>query len=64
MYPLAPPEWVTKPEDSQLEEGLPGYLHCHTRATPQPEVTWYRNFIPITAEVCVLILLRRSGNIH
>uniref|UniRef100_A0A4W5M5K9 Inactive tyrosine-protein kinase 7 n=1 Tax=Hucho hucho TaxID=62062 RepID=A0A4W5M5K9_9TELE len=45
-----PPEWVTKPEDSQLEEGLPGYLHCHTRATPQPEVTWYRNFIPITAE--------------
>ncbi|XP_064803050.1 inactive tyrosine-protein kinase 7-like [Oncorhynchus masou masou] len=45
-----PPEWVTKPEDSQLEEGLPGYLHCHTRATPHPEVTWYRNFIPITAE--------------
>uniref|UniRef100_A0A8C8D273 Protein tyrosine kinase 7 (inactive) n=1 Tax=Oncorhynchus tshawytscha TaxID=74940 RepID=A0A8C8D273_ONCTS len=45
-----PPEWVTKPEDSQLEEGLPGYLHCHTRATPQPEVTWYRNFIPITTE--------------
>uniref|UniRef100_A0A3P9A7C4 Inactive tyrosine-protein kinase 7 n=1 Tax=Esox lucius TaxID=8010 RepID=A0A3P9A7C4_ESOLU len=44
------PKWVTKPEDSYLEEGLPGYLHCHTHATPQPEVTWFRNSIPITAE--------------
>ncbi|KAL1006152.1 hypothetical protein UPYG_G00068510 [Umbra pygmaea] len=45
-----PPEWVTKPKDSQLEEGLPGYLHCLTRATPQPQVSWFRNFIPVTAE--------------
>ncbi|KAJ8002291.1 hypothetical protein DPEC_G00178360 [Dallia pectoralis] len=45
-----PPEWVTKPEDSYLEEGHPGYLHCHTRATPQPVVTWFRNFVNITAE--------------
>ncbi|KAJ8366039.1 hypothetical protein SKAU_G00148700, partial [Synaphobranchus kaupii] len=44
------PEWVTKPEDSQLEESRPGYLHCLTSATPDPEVTWYRNSMPITAE--------------
>ncbi|KAL4612862.1 inactive tyrosine-protein kinase 7-like [Arapaima gigas] len=44
------PEWVTKPEDSQLEEGRPGYLHCHTNATPEPEVTWYRNYAPISSE--------------
>ncbi|KAJ8264218.1 hypothetical protein GJAV_G00146620 [Gymnothorax javanicus] len=44
------PEWVTKPEDSQLEEGRPGFLHCLTSATPDPEVTWYRNSVPISAE--------------
>ncbi|KAJ8285013.1 hypothetical protein COCON_G00038630 [Conger conger] len=44
------PEWVTRPEDSQLEEGRPGLLHCLTSATPDPEVTWYRNSMPITAE--------------
>ncbi|XP_036403304.1 inactive tyrosine-protein kinase 7 [Megalops cyprinoides] len=44
------PEWVTQPEDSQLEESRPGYLHCHTRATPDPEVTWSRNNQPISAE--------------
>ncbi|XP_023654293.1 inactive tyrosine-protein kinase 7-like [Paramormyrops kingsleyae] len=44
------PQWVTKPEDSQLEEGRPGYLHCHTTATPDPVVTWHRNQAPITAE--------------
>nr|XP_015218709.1 PREDICTED: inactive tyrosine-protein kinase 7 [Lepisosteus oculatus] len=37
------PEWVTKPVDSNLEEGKPGFLHCHTRATPEPQVTWFRN---------------------
>uniref|UniRef100_A0A8C9R9E2 Inactive tyrosine-protein kinase 7 n=1 Tax=Scleropages formosus TaxID=113540 RepID=A0A8C9R9E2_SCLFO len=42
------PEWVTKPADSYLEEGRPGYLHCHTRATPKPEVTWYRSSNLIT----------------
>ncbi|KAF7703006.1 hypothetical protein HF521_022013 [Silurus meridionalis] len=45
------PEWVQKPDtDSQLEEGHAGYLHCYTRATPDPEVTWYRNMQPISAE--------------
>lgn len=47
----AKPEWIQKPVDSQLEEGRAGYLHCHARATPEPEVTWYRNTQPITAEV-------------
>ncbi|MBN3295048.1 PTK7 kinase, partial [Amia calva] len=41
------PEWVTRPGDSQLEEGKPGFLHCHARATPEPAVTWYRNNIEI-----------------
>lgn len=35
--------WLKKPEDSQLEEGKPGYLHCLTQATPKPTVIWYRN---------------------
>uniref|UniRef100_A0A672SVC9 Inactive tyrosine-protein kinase 7-like n=1 Tax=Sinocyclocheilus grahami TaxID=75366 RepID=A0A672SVC9_SINGR len=42
------PEWIQKPTDSQLEEGHAGYLHCHTLATPEPEVTWYRNMQPIS----------------
>uniref|UniRef100_A0A8C1T3G8 Inactive tyrosine-protein kinase 7 n=1 Tax=Cyprinus carpio TaxID=7962 RepID=A0A8C1T3G8_CYPCA len=42
------PEWIQKPADSQLEEGRAGYLHCHTRGTPEPEVTWYRNMQPIS----------------
>uniref|UniRef100_A0A8C8DW87 Protein tyrosine kinase 7 (inactive) n=1 Tax=Oryzias sinensis TaxID=183150 RepID=A0A8C8DW87_9TELE len=37
------PEWVTRPQDSNLEEGKPGYLHCLARANPPPEVTWMRN---------------------
>ncbi|KAL0964177.1 hypothetical protein UPYG_G00320260 [Umbra pygmaea] len=44
------PVWVTKPQDSYLEEGMPGYLHCHTQATPEPEVTWLRNNIMIMPE--------------
>ncbi|KAL4641328.1 inactive tyrosine-protein kinase 7-like [Arapaima gigas] len=44
------PEWVTKPVDSYLDEGKPGYLHCHTRATPKPEITWYRSSNLINAE--------------
>ncbi len=47
----AKPEWIQKPVDSQLEEGRAGYLQCHARATPEPEVTWYRNMQPISAEV-------------
>lgn len=37
------PTWLEKPQDSQLEEGKPGYLHCLTQATPKPTVIWYRN---------------------
>ncbi|XP_066504287.1 inactive tyrosine-protein kinase 7a [Hoplias malabaricus] len=44
------PEWIQKPEDSQLEEGHAGYLHCLTRATPEPEVTWSRANKPISDE--------------
>lgn len=52
MSSIAPPEWVQKPDlESQLEEGHAGYLHCYARATPDPEVTWYRSTQPITAEV-------------
>ncbi|XP_042358231.1 inactive tyrosine-protein kinase 7 [Plectropomus leopardus] len=44
------PVWVTRPQDSLLEEGKPGYLHCHAQANPEPEVTWLRNNIMITPE--------------
>ncbi|XP_062304162.1 inactive tyrosine-protein kinase 7a [Osmerus eperlanus] len=44
------PEWVEKPVDTEMQEGQPGYLHCHTQATPQPQVTWYRNFAPLSSE--------------
>uniref|UniRef100_A0A8C5H2Z1 Inactive tyrosine-protein kinase 7 n=1 Tax=Gouania willdenowi TaxID=441366 RepID=A0A8C5H2Z1_GOUWI len=44
------PVWVMRPQDSRLEEGKPGYLHCHAQANPSPEVTWLRNNIIITSE--------------
>ncbi|XP_056147623.1 inactive tyrosine-protein kinase 7-like [Lampris incognitus] len=44
------PVWVTRPQESQLEEGKPGYLHCHAQANPEPEVTWYRNNIPVNPD--------------
>ncbi|KAM3863016.1 inactive tyrosine-protein kinase 7 [Diretmus argenteus] len=44
------PVWVTRPQDSPLEEGKPGFLHCQAQANPEPEVTWYRNSIIITPE--------------
>lgn len=44
------PVWVTRPQDSFLEEGKPGYLHCLARANPEPEVTWLRNNLFITPE--------------
>lgn len=47
----APPVWVTKPQDTSLEEGKPGYLHCRAKASPEPEVTWLRNNLMITPEV-------------
>uniref|UniRef100_A0AAY4DME1 Inactive tyrosine-protein kinase 7 n=1 Tax=Denticeps clupeoides TaxID=299321 RepID=A0AAY4DME1_9TELE len=45
-----PPVWVQKPENGYLEEGHAGYLHCLTNATPEPEVTWYRNHVLIGSE--------------
>ncbi|MEQ2251654.1 Inactive tyrosine-protein kinase 7 [Ilyodon furcidens] len=44
------PVWVSKPLDSSLEEGKPGYLHCYAQASPQPEVSWYRSGMEITPE--------------
>ncbi|XP_041044386.1 inactive tyrosine-protein kinase 7-like [Carcharodon carcharias] len=44
------PEWVVKPTDSQLDEGKPGFLHCSTRATPTPTVTWFRNNVDISGD--------------
>lgn len=47
----AAPVWVSRPQDSYLEEGKPGYLHCHAQANPEPEVTWFRNNLIIMPEV-------------
>ncbi|XP_055262622.1 inactive tyrosine-protein kinase 7 [Moschus berezovskii] len=44
------PTWREKPQDSQLEEGKPGYLHCLTQATPKPTVVWYRNQMLISED--------------
>ncbi|KAM4599675.1 inactive tyrosine-protein kinase 7 [Fundulus diaphanus] len=44
------PVWVSKPQNSSLEEGKPGYLHCQAQANPQPQVSWFRNGILITPE--------------
>lgn len=58
--PPAVPTWLKKPEDSQLEEGKPGYLHCLTQATPKPTVTWYRNQMLIS-EVRVSVVAGCDG---
>uniref|UniRef100_A0A5F8GFI6 Protein tyrosine kinase 7 (inactive) n=1 Tax=Monodelphis domestica TaxID=13616 RepID=A0A5F8GFI6_MONDO len=44
------PRWLKKPQDSQLEEGKPGYLHCLSQATPKPTVVWYRNQMLISED--------------
>lgn len=48
--PLCPavPKWVEMPKDSQLEESKPGYLHCLSKASLKPTVTWYRNGVSIS----------------
>lgn len=50
--PLPPcpaiPKWVEMPKDSQLEESKPGYLHCLSKASLKPTVTWYRNGVSIS----------------
>ena len=45
---LAVPKWVEMPKDSQLEESKPGYLHCLSKASLKPTVTWYRNGVSIS----------------
>lgn len=47
----AHPVWAMRPQDTSLEEGKPGYLHCQAKASPEPEVTWFRNNLVITPEV-------------
>ncbi|KAM9273145.1 inactive tyrosine-protein kinase 7 [Cariama cristata] len=44
------PKWVEMPKDSQLEESKPGYLHCFSKASLKPTVTWYRNGISISED--------------
>ncbi|XP_073729712.1 inactive tyrosine-protein kinase 7 [Misgurnus anguillicaudatus] len=45
------PEWLVKPQDTHIEEGQVGYLHCLAQSSPDPRVTWYRKSVPITEEV-------------
>ncbi|XP_060103926.1 inactive tyrosine-protein kinase 7 isoform X2 [Heteronotia binoei] len=44
------PTWVIKPKDVQLEEGKPAYLHCLSKASMKPTISWYRNGIPISED--------------
>lgn len=60
---IAAPVWVTRPQDSFLEEGKPGYLHCLARANPEPEVTWLRNNLFITPEVSQSVSRRISVHV-
>ncbi|KAJ7416887.1 hypothetical protein WISP_67964 [Willisornis vidua] len=46
----AVPKWVEMPKDSQLEESKPGYLHCLSKASLKPTVTWYRNGVSISED--------------
>ncbi|KAL7877960.1 hypothetical protein SRHO_G00046030 [Serrasalmus rhombeus] len=45
-----PPEWTNRPQDTSMEEGQPGYLHCHVQTTPPAHVIWYRNLQEISEE--------------
>lgn len=47
----AHPVWVMRPQDTSLEEGKPGYLHCQAKASSEPEVTWLRGNLMITPAV-------------
>ncbi|KAM4692877.1 inactive tyrosine-protein kinase 7 [Discoglossus pictus] len=44
------PEWVEKPMDSGMEEGKSGFLHCLSKGSPKPTVSWYRNGNPISED--------------
>ncbi|XP_069810737.1 inactive tyrosine-protein kinase 7 [Dendropsophus ebraccatus] len=45
-----PPVWVEKPQDTGMDEGRSGFLHCLSRASLEPSVLWYRNGNPIAKE--------------
>ncbi|KAM8947240.1 inactive tyrosine-protein kinase 7 [Pelodytes ibericus] len=42
------PEWLEKPQDTDMEEGKAGYLHCHSKASLEPSVKWHRNGISMS----------------
>ncbi|KYO22249.1 inactive tyrosine-protein kinase 7 [Alligator mississippiensis] len=44
------PRWVEMPKDSHLEESKPGFLHCLSKASLKPRVTWYRNNVSISED--------------
>ncbi|KAM4772451.1 inactive tyrosine-protein kinase 7 [Rhinophrynus dorsalis] len=45
------PEWLEKPPlDSWMEEGKSGFLHCLTKASVEPVVSWSRNSVPISKD--------------
>ncbi|XP_075057085.1 inactive tyrosine-protein kinase 7 [Mixophyes fleayi] len=44
------PEWIEKPQDTGMDEGKSGFLHCHSKASLEPSVTWYRNNFPISKD--------------
>ncbi|XP_069464985.1 inactive tyrosine-protein kinase 7 [Ambystoma mexicanum] len=44
------PKWLEMPKDSSLEESKPGYLHCLTKASLKPRISWYRNGNPISED--------------
>ncbi|NP_001083315.1 protein tyrosine kinase 7 (inactive) L homeolog precursor [Xenopus laevis] len=44
------PEWLERPTDSLMEEGKPGFLHCQSKASLEPNITWYRNGNPVSKD--------------
>ncbi|XP_019642395.1 PREDICTED: inactive tyrosine-protein kinase 7-like [Branchiostoma belcheri] len=42
-----PPQWLQRPEDTDADEDGHAYLHCHTRATPNPSISWHRTSLRI-----------------
>lgn len=57
----AHPVWVMRPQDTSLEEGKAGYLHCQAKASPEPEVTWLRSNLMITPEVTHTVYFSRHA---
>lgn len=44
------PVWVEKPQDTGMDEGKPGFLHCLSTASLEPSATWYRNAILLSSD--------------